>query len=316
MPSTSIAAMPGSLRRSLARLSLARLDLDRWTVVYLVASAFYPLLKPSVMPHPYARAAAHLGLAAAVWILPPLARRSRFYAVRLAGEIYLPFIFPFLYSELAQLGIVFYGFHDSLDPWFVHLEQSIFGTQPSLVWSRVWPWPWLHELFEFAYFSYYFMPLLTLVLILRARGIPRLDRWPAMRAFIRDQGATMLIAYSLYTFFPVWGPKYFQAGPVRVDGWVFTRIMEQIHARGAILGAAFPSSHVAGTLVPLYHVWKWFPRHRWWMATLFVLLCAATVYCRYHYVVDIMGGLLLGGLVVWLGERFGERTIRRPERED
>lgn len=303
----------GTLRRRLALLSLYRLDIDRWAVVYLIASAFYPLLKPSVSPDPLPRSAIHLGLAAAIWVLPPLLRQSRWPAARLLGEIYLPFAFPFFYSEMAQLGLVFYDFHASLDPWFIKLEQSIFGTQPSLVWSRAWPWPWLHELLEFAYFSYYFISVVVLAMILRGGGIPPRRRWPAMRAFVRDLGATMLIAYSLYTFFPVWGPKYFNAGPVEVDGWIFTRIMEQIHARGAILGAAFPSSHVAATFVPWYHVWHWFPRHRWWMTLLLVLVCAATVYNRYHYVVDIVGGLMLGALVVWLGQRLGERGIRRQD---
>jgi membrane-associated phospholipid phosphatase len=96
-----------------------------------------------------------------------------------------------------------------------------------------------------------------------------------------------------------------------VPGGPFTAIMLHIHSTGAILGAAFPSSHVAATLVPWFHVWKWFPRHRWWFTLLFLLLSASTVYCRYHYVVDVIGGIALGGLVVYLGERFGGIGARR-----
>jgi membrane-associated phospholipid phosphatase len=255
-------------------------------------------------------------MALAVWILPPLARRSRYKVIRLAGEIYLPFIFPFFYGEMATLGIVFLDFEASLDPWFIRLEEMIFGFQPSLEWSRVWPWPWLHELFEFSYFTYYFVALTTLLLIWKGKPMVDAKRWPAMRAFIRDLGATMLICYSLYTFLPVWGPKYFQAGPVEVPGYLFTRIMEHIHANGAILGAAFPSSHVAATMIPWYHVCKWFPQHRWWMTSLFVMVCASTVYCRYHYVVDVVGGIMLGALVLWAGERFGESHLRRTPTPD
>jgi len=299
------------MRRFLSRLSLQRLDLDRWTVVYLVVSGFYPFLQPSVTPRPWLGLAVHLMLALAIWYLPPLARRSPHPVLRLAGEIYLPFIFPFFYGEMEYLELVFYDFHASLDPYFIFLEEKIFGCQPSLVWSQVWPWPWLHELFEFAYFSYYFTALLALILILRSRIIPDELRWPALRAFIRDLGATMLICYTLYTFLPVWGPKYFQVGPVEVPGWLFTRIMEHIHTHGSILGAAFPSSHVAATMIPWWHICKWFPQHRWWMTLLFVTLCASTVYCRYHYVVDVFGGLLLGSAVLWLGARFGETSPRR-----
>jgi hypothetical protein len=185
------------MRRKLARLALHRHDLDRWTVVYLVVSAFYPLLRPSVGPDPWEVIVLHTALAFAVWYVPPLLRRSSVKLLRLLGDIYLPFIFPLFYSEMEHLGLVFYDFHASLDPWFIALENTLFGAQPSLVWSQTWPWPWLHELLEFAYFSYYFIFLLTLIMILRCRGIPDQDRWPAMQAFAKDLGATMLICYSL-----------------------------------------------------------------------------------------------------------------------
>jgi membrane-associated phospholipid phosphatase len=37
--------------------------------------------------------------------------------------------------------------------------------------------------------------------------------------------------------------------------------------------------------------------------TVFVLLCLATVYGRYHYVVDVVAGGLIAGLLVPLGNR-------------
>jgi membrane-associated phospholipid phosphatase len=302
--------MTGSLRHKLARLAIHRRDLDRWAVVYLLASAFYPLLRPSLEHDTWQRLGLHILLALAIWYLPPLGRRSRHYFLRLAGEVYLPFIFPLFYSEMEQLGLVFYDFQASLDPYFIALEKTLFGGQPSLEWSRLWPWPWFHELMEFAYFSYYFIALAVLAMILSAPGIPQKQRWPVMQAFAKDLSATMLICYTLYTFFPVWGPKYFRAGLLPVPGWIFTRTMDYIHAHGAILGAAFPSSHVAATLIPWWYVWKWFPRHRWWMTLLFVNLCMATVYCRYHYVVDVIGGLLLGTAILVVSSRFRERADR------
>jgi len=299
------------MKRILARLAIHRRDLDRWAVVYLIVSSFYLLLRPSVFPKPWTNALVHGALALAVWYLPPLLRRTKVFALRLLGDIYLPLFFPLFYGEMKHLGLIFFDFESSLDPPLISLEQSLFGFQPSLEWSRAWPWPWFHELMELAYFSYYFVAVVMLVLLLRSPDMRERLRWPALRAFVRDLSATMLICYTLYTLFPCWGPKYFRAGPVEVPGWIFTNIMESIHARGAILGAAFPSSHVAATMIPWWHTWRWFPRHRWWMTTLFVLLCCATVYCRYHYVVDVFAGLLLGGLILVLGERLG--GVKRPQ---
>ena len=295
-----------NLRRRLVTLSLRRMNIDRWAVVYLLVSAFYTSLRPGVVPDPWAYAAVHAATALAVWFVPPLLRGSRRFLPRLLGEIYLPLMFPFFYAELEYLGLIFFDFESSLDPALIRLEEWIFGFQPSLVWSRAWPWPWFHELMEFAYFSYYFLAAAFLLLVFRARGVPRDERWDAVRDFVRDLSTTMLVCYTFYTLLPAWGPKYFRAGYVEVDGWIFTAIMRHIHENGALLGAAFPSSHVAGSMIPWWHTWKWFPRHRWWMTTLFVLLCMSTVYNRYHYVVDVLAGLVLGFIVLKVGANLGD----------
>jgi len=60
-----------NLRRKLVELSLRRMNIDRAAVVYLLASAFYPVLKPSVFPDPWANALLHGILALAIWFIPP-----------------------------------------------------------------------------------------------------------------------------------------------------------------------------------------------------------------------------------------------------
>lgn len=303
-----------TLRRHLVQLSLRRMNYDRLTVVYLLLSAFYPVLKPSVFPDPWANAALHGGLALFVWFVPPLLRGMRHFALRLAGEIYLPLIFPLFYAEMEYLGVIYFPFENSLDPALIRLEQWIFGCQPSIEWSRAWPWPWFHELMEFAYFTYYFLAAAYVWMLMRSSALEAERRWDALRDFVRDLSVTMLICYTFYTLFPAWGPKYFRLGLIDVGGGPFTAIMRHIHENGAILGAAFPSSHVAASLVPWWHTWHRFPRHRWWMTTLFVLLCMSTVYNRYHYVVDVFAGLLLGALVIYGGSRLGDTARDRLRR--
>jgi membrane-associated phospholipid phosphatase len=303
--------MAVNLRRALVDLSLHRMNIDRWAVVYLAVSAFYPVLNPAVFPDPWTNAAIHAVLAAAIWVVPPWLRTRRHFVWRLLGDIYLPFLFPMFYAEMEHLGLIFFEFEASLDPALIEIEEWIFGFQPSLEWSRAWPWPWFHELMEFAYFTYYFLAAGFIAMVFLARGVPKNRQWEVVRAFVRDLSTTMLICYTMYTLFPAWGPKYFRAGYVEVGGWIFTDIMRHIHDNGALLGAAFPSSHVAASMIPWWYTWVHHPQHRWWMTTIFVLLCMSTVYCRYHYVVDVFAGLLLGGLVLYFGQRLGDQARER-----
>ncbi|MEZ4387445.1 MAG: phosphatase PAP2 family protein [Candidatus Krumholzibacteriia bacterium] len=314
------------MRRFLADLRPWRRPYDWYGIIYALTSAWYPLLhpdcfevlaQPGPLQTPFGHLAVHLMAALLMFLAPPVLRRRGGRIGRVFGLIYLPLLFGQFYGELAYLGVVFRDYGHSFDPALIDLEQALCGLQPSLAWSRAWPWPWLLELMEFAYFSYYAFAALGLGLIWLASGRDTATRWANSEALVRDLSAVMLTCYAWYTFFPVWGPKYFAylgvAGSVESEGlrgWVFTDLMRWIHAHGALQGAAFPSSHVAGSLVSWWWGWKVAPRHRGWLTGLWVLLCLSIVYCRYHYVVDLLGGLAWGALIVWLVARFG--TAERP----
>ncbi len=304
------------MRGALAAQQPWRRAVDRWAVVYVLVTGLLPLLDPAVFsevptgpplglgPH----IALHLGLAALLWVLPPWLRSRESFAPRLLAEITVPLLFPLFYSELAYLGQIYFNVNASFDPWLIDIEQSIFGGQPSLLWSERMPWPWLHEYFEFAYFSYYLFAAGALFMIWRLGDATRDERWRHTTGMVRDLVAVMLTCYAWYIVLPVWGPKYFAkigvAGPVEVGGGIFTRIMHYIHAHGALHGAAFPSSHVAGSMVPWWWTWRLFPRQRWWTTALWLSLCASIIYCRYHYGVDLIGGVLWGALVIGASRRF------------
>ena len=66
-------------------------------------------------------------------------------------------------------------------------------------------------------------------------------------------------------------------------------------------GAAFPSSHVAVALCTLYFSFKYLRPIRYLHLVFAVLLCCSTIYCRYHYAVDVAAGLITAAIVVPLG---------------
>jgi membrane-associated phospholipid phosphatase len=75
-------------------------------------------------------------------------------------------------------------------------------------------------------------------------------------------------------------------------------MVDFIWAGGENPGAAFPSSHVAATFLVAWWGSTHFQKMKiiYWLTFLF--LSIATVYCMFHYAVDVIGGLLLGILAV------------------
>lgn len=81
---------------------------------------------------------------------------------------------------------------------------------------------------------------------------------------------------------PVWG-RYVQPW---LGAWV--------HDNETCILDCFPSGHTAGALVVLLGMWKWRRPVFWAILPVQVALIAATVYLRYHYVVDVLAGAAWG----------------------
>jgi membrane-associated phospholipid phosphatase len=73
-------------------------------------------------------------------------------------------------------------------------------------------------------------------------------------------------------------------------------------------GAAFPSSHVAIALCTLYFSFRYLRAIRYLHLVLVVLLCLSTIYCHYHYGVDVLAGLLTAAVLLRLGNWLYSRS--------
>lgn len=196
-----------------------------------------------------------------------------------------------------------------LDPVLIRWEARIFGGQPSLEWMERFPSRVLSEILYAAYFSYYVM--------IAGVGVALYVR--DQRAFTHYMTVVSLVFYACYSFYlmvPVIGPRVFFQDwralglpedvipavvppvPAAVAEGVFHRIMRVIYDLFETQGAAFPSSHVAIAWVTLYFSFRYLPRIAWAHALAVVLLCVATVYCRYHYVIDVVAGFLTAALLL------------------
>jgi len=109
----------------------------------------------------------------------------------------------------------------------------------------------------------------------------------------------LLGSYLFFMLLPVDSPYYLlpRLGPP-LSGHVFFDLVHQVSARGGARGGAFPSAHVSGAVVVSLVAW----RHQRRLAYLLVLITGgvmiATVYGRFHYVLDVLAGAALAIAVV------------------
>lgn len=202
-----------------------------------------------------------------------------------------------------------------LDPFFVRLEEQIFGTQPSLAFMQMLPfWP-VGELFYASYFSYYVM-IVGVGLALFVRDRRHFFHYVSVVSFV------FYVCYLIYIFTPVMGPRIFERPidgyelparfrpegsldiPAAIEAGFFFRIMAWIYGTFEAPGAAFPSSHVAIALTTVYFSFRYLRAIRFVHLVVAILLCCSTVYCRYHYVVDVVAGVLTALMLVPVGNWF------------
>jgi len=250
--------------------------------------------------------AIHLCLGIALACLAAAAARSSNGVLRFARHWYPLPLYIFFFEELQ--GLVHMVFPGWLDRWFVEFDHGLVGAHPS-VWLARFSSPALNDFMQVAYMTY-FLFLLILPAILYA------ERKNA--AFWTVMAATAVAHYSVYVMavlFPVESPYYSLASlqTRSLSGGGPTALIELIERFGRVHGAAFPSAHVAGSMVAICASW----RHRRWLfwtcLPFFTSMCVATVYGRYHYIADVLAGTVVGGIGFLAGNWLIQRKCAIPE---
>lgn len=202
------------------------------------------------------------------------------------GQIFYTIYFP----ECITLSQLFYN-NNSFDSIFAYLDFLIFHYQPAVEFSK--PFinnRYINELFFFSYFFYYLL-MTAGWWILYVRKKHKLAHYCY---FVLTLSFGLL--YIWYTFFPVKGPKFFIESLYNVwysnfQGFYFTELMKRIFNSTNLGGAAFPSSHVAISLIALFLNRTYNRNLMPVILPLTFTLMLSTVYLYAHYFVDVVGGI-------------------------
>lgn len=202
--------------------------------------------------------------------------------------------FLFCFEELAQLvHLISPSWQDAK---LIALDYWLAGVHPA-IWLEQFATPARNDFMQFAYITYF-----TYLLVLGGILYYRKD-WRAYWSVMTYSAVAYAIGYMIAISFPIESPWFSMAGSWHGElrGGAFTAVINFIEHYGRVRGAAFPSEHVAGSFAALWGAW----RHRRWlfwvMLPLVLCMCVSTVYGRYHYVVDVFGGMLTGTLGYFIG---------------
>jgi membrane-associated phospholipid phosphatase len=211
-----------------------------------------------------------------------------------APIVFIVIIFNSLGDLIAGIGSRHY------DDMLIKIDYALFGAHPT-VWMERLSKPLLTGLFQAAYMSYYGIPI-ALVVALYFRK----DK----NAFNTAAFAIVLcfyLSYIGYLLVPAVGPRFtlgnvqtaeLPAGPATL--WVRQTLDGLEHNKTD----AFPSGHTAVALVTLAYTWKYRERVLFRiLAPLVAALIVSTVYLRYHYVIDVVAGILLAALTVLIAPK-------------
>ncbi|MFA3783053.1 phosphatase PAP2 family protein [Melioribacteraceae bacterium 4301-Me] len=197
------------------------------------------------------------------------------------------------------------------DDILIKIDRAIFGCDPTIELYKISN-PLLTEILQIVYGTFFFLPIIL--------GIDFILN----NKFEEFQNGTFLIVYGFFLSFigyliiPAIGPRFtlhnFDTNNIEMPGLLLTNFLREIVNSGESIPAgtpnpsllvqrdAFPSGHTEITLIVMYLSVKYNSRLKKFFIINGSLLIFATVYLRYHYVIDLIGGALFMIFTIWSGK--------------
>ena len=182
-----------------------------------------------------------------------------------------------------------------IDKTLIAIDLYFFGIHPT-VWLERIIFPILTEYLQIVYASFYFLPIVLAVLLYRKQP-------EAFHFFIYVIVLGFYLSYIGYVIFPAIGPRFlldlYQTVPL--NGILLTDgIRSMLNNLEKIQRDCFPSGHTEIALLTLIYSYKFHKPYFYVMMVIVTSLIFSTVYLRYHYVVDVLGGIALAGIVYFI----------------
>jgi membrane-associated phospholipid phosphatase len=264
-------------------------------IVYILISSIFIFAGYHHMPHPLFHLAFRLVVLSFIILIIFLYKRFQGWFMKFVRNFYVLPILAFWYTESYYFHGIFFNYIDSD---IVFWEGTIFGLQPSLEFSKILPQTIISEIMYSAYFSFYVMIFLVCFLVYLKNN----KNYPVVVFSIIFSFCLM---YIFFMIVPSMGPHYWFHIPDNEipTGLLFGKAVKLAQQIGENPTGAFPSSHVAISVLLLCLSFKYLRKLFYFLLPVVILLCASTVYIKSHYLLDVVSGVACVPLLYWLSHR-------------
>ncbi|MBF0472875.1 MAG: phosphatase PAP2 family protein [Nitrospirae bacterium] len=212
--------------------------------------------------------------------------------------VFLAGIFETFFMTLPYFNAIQY------DDLLMRIDYSMFGTAPT-VWIDRFVSPVLTELMYALYLFYFPMPIILMYWIYRQRKFREIEQG----FFIYL--SCYYLAYIIYFIVPANGPRFHLDGieTIPLNGYILTEpIRELINILEPNKFDAFPSLHSGILLTTMIMSYRFARGMFYIFIPIAIGIMVSLVYCRYHYVIDIIAGLIVAVISYQFSSRIYEKT--------
>jgi len=225
-------------------------------------------------------------------------------SIKITRLIYFVFIIYALYLQ-ANLFITAFREHP-IDETLIAIDKFMFRTNPTDA-VEFLVTPWLTEYLQITYSLFYFIPITHLV---------ELIIWSDYRVAYKFTSAIVIgyyILFVLYFTFPAIGPRHTLHDISSVDKerpgiWLALPFRHAVDNSDSILTVdepyksrpnrdCMPSGHTIFTLIAIISAFYLQTKFRWFLLVWGSSAIFATIYLRYHYVIDLIFGAFIGLII-------------------
>ncbi len=188
-----------------------------------------------------------------------------------------------------------------LDNVLMNIDKSIFGGTNIHATLGQFNLPTLEFWLAFSYLAFFGFYVIT-PLVLYDK-----DNQRATRDIVLSITLISYLSFIWYHFWPAAGPwRFFSGDYATTLGTPISQFLTAIVQKYGNGVDALPSLHAGITAIFMYYLYKYNRRFFWWTLPILASVYPATIYLRFHYVTDIIAGVVVAALVLWLTPKLND----------